>query len=224
MLSVERVSQNIDNKHNRPLATITSLWGHRWIKTEFQGKVMHATVAEVAQSSDQAHAEERIERECGKSKRDSVETLRMKTGLRGNTMPGTAVRLSPVLTHVTRKILLLSSFYRWWKTGPRSSNLSWITWLCSRAGSGPQHLASASMAVLVKSRASWLEMMVGTIAVVHEYEHEWWGVKRKLRMTGHGPGEVGCVRHSPQRWLSGFQFVNHEKFQEGPNEWSRSPF
>ena len=112
MLSVERVSQNIDNKHNRPLATITSLWGHRWIKTEFQGKVMHATVAEVAQSSDQAHAEERIERECGKSERDSVETLRMKTGLRGNTMPGTAVRLSPVLTHVTRKILLLSSFYR----------------------------------------------------------------------------------------------------------------
>ena len=127
MLSVEQVYQNIDNKHNRPLATITSLWGHRWIKTEFQGKVMHATVPEVAQSSDQAHVEERIERESGKSKRDSVEALRLKTGLRGNTMPGTAVRLPPVYTHVIRKILLLSSFYRWWKTGPRSSNLSWIT-------------------------------------------------------------------------------------------------
>ena len=72
MLSVEQVSQNIDNKHSRPLAMITSLWGDRWIKIEFQGKVMYATAAEVAQSSDQAHVEERIETESDKSKRDSV--------------------------------------------------------------------------------------------------------------------------------------------------------
>lgn len=70
MLRVEQVSQNIDNKHNRPLAMITSLWGDRWIKIEFQGKVRHAAAAEVAQSSDQAHVAERIERESSQSKRD----------------------------------------------------------------------------------------------------------------------------------------------------------
>lgn len=55
MLNVELVSQNTNRNTADPWPQSHSLWGDRSIKIEFQGKVIHATAAEVAQIADQAY-------------------------------------------------------------------------------------------------------------------------------------------------------------------------
>lgn len=72
MLRVEQVSQNIDNKHNRPLATITSFVGRQVDKDRISRQGPHlAAAAEVAQSSAQAHGKRRgLRGKVVRSKRD----------------------------------------------------------------------------------------------------------------------------------------------------------